>query len=86
MWELVSKHCKTKPNITWEQWVTEMNVLYVEDVRDAKVMLMQLTFWYDAINKFGKDNKKSAEFWTDMLYFGMKVTTKGQFAPHAKIS
>jgi hypothetical protein len=86
MWELVSKNCKTKPNITWEQWVTEMNVLYVEDVRDAKVMLMQLTFWYDAINKFGKHNKKSAEFWTDMLYFGMKVTTKGQFAPHAKIS
>jgi hypothetical protein len=86
MWELVSGHCKTKPNITWEQWVTEMNVLYVEDVRDAKVMLMQLTFWYDAINKFGKHNKKSAEFWTDMLYFGMKVTTKGQFAPHAKIS
>ena len=66
--------------------MTEMNVLYVEDVRDAKVMLMQLTFWYDAITKFGKDNKKSAEFWTDMLYFGMKVTMKGQFAPHAKIS
>jgi len=86
MWELVSKNCKTKPNITWEQWVTEMNVLYVEDIRDAKVMLMQLTFWYDAINKFGKSNKKSAEFWTDMLYFGMKVTAKGQFAPHAKIS
>ena len=86
MWELVSKHCKTKPNITWEQWVTEMNVLYVEDERDAKVTLMQLAFWYDAITKFGKDNKKSAEFWTDMLYFGMKVTSKGQFAPHAKIS
>ena len=86
MWELVSKNCKTKPNITWEQWVTEMNVLYVEDIRDAKVMLMQLTFWYDAITKFGKDNKDSSEFWTDMLYFGMKVTMKGQFAPHAKIS
>ena len=86
MWELVSKHCKTKPNITCEKWVTEMNVLYVEDERDAKVTLMQLAFWYDAITKFGKDNKKSAEFWTDMLYFGMKVTSKGQFAPHAKIS
>jgi len=86
MWELVSKNCKTKPNITWEQWVTEMNVLYVEDERDAKVTLMQLTFWYDAITKFGKDNKDSSEFWTDMLYFGMKVTMKGQFAPHAKIS
>ena len=47
---------------------------------------MQLTFWYDAINKFGSNTKKSAEFWTDMLYFGMKITMKGQFAPHAKIS
>ena len=69
-----------------ESNVTEMNVLYVEDVRDAKVTLMQLAFWYDAITKFGKNSKKSAEFWTDMLYFGMKITTKGQFAPHAKIS
>ena len=86
MWELVSKHCKTKTKMTWEKWVTEMNVLYVEDERDAKVTLMQLTFWYDAINKFGSNTKKSAEFWTDMLYFGMKITMKGQFAPHAKIS
>ena len=86
MWELVSKKCKTKTTMTWEKWVTEMNVLYVEDVRDAKVTLMQLAFWYDAITKFGKDNHDSAEFWTDMLYFGMKITTKGQFAPHAKIS
>ena len=86
MWKLVSENCKEKPKISWEKWVTEMNVLYVEDIRDAKVTLMQLTFWYDAINKFGSNTKKSAEFWTDMLYFGMKVTMKGQFAPHAKIS
>ena len=86
MCELVSKHCKVTPKITWEEWVSEMNNLYNTDPRDAKVTLMQLTFWYDAITKFGKNNKKSAEFWTDMLYFGMKVTMKGQFAPHAKIS
>ena len=86
MWKLVSENCKEKPKISWEKWVTEMNVLYVEDPRDAKVTLMQLTFWYDAINKFSSNTKKSAEFWTDMLYFGMKVTMKGQFAPHAKIS
>ena len=86
MFEVVSKHCKVKSKISWEQWVTEMNALYARDKRDAKVTLMQLTFWYDAITKFGKNNKKSAEFWTDMLYFGMKVTMKGQFAPHAKIS
>ena len=86
MFEFVSKHCKVKPKISWEQWVTEMNALYARDKRDAKVTLMQLTFWYDAINKFGSNTKKSAEFWTDMLYFGMKITMKGQFAPHAKIS
>ena len=86
MWELVSKHCRVTPKITWEEWVIEMNNLYNTDPRDAKVTLMQLTFWYDAITKFGKNTKKSAEFWTDMLYFGMKVTMKGQFAPHAKIS
>ena len=86
MFEFVSKHCKVKPKISWEQWVIEMNALYARDKRDAKVTLMQLTFWYDAINKFGSNTKKSAEFWTDMLYFGMKITMKGQFAPHAKIS
>ena len=30
-----------------------------------------------------KDSQK--EFWTDMLYMGMKIGKKGQFAPHAKI-
>ena len=29
--------------------------------------------------------KHEDEFWTDMLYMGMKVGKKGQFAPHAKI-
>ena len=86
MWELVSKHCKNKTKMTWEQWVSEMNALYARDKRDAIVTLMELSFWYESINKFSKNNKKSAEFWTDMLYFGMKITMRGQFAPHAKIS
>ena len=47
---------------------------------------MLLTFWYDALTNYSKDNDKSAEFWTDLLYTGMKVTSKGEFAPHAKIS
>ncbi len=45
-------------------------------------MLMELTFCYDALTNFAKDS----EFWTDLLYYGMKVTSKGAFAPHAKIS
>ena len=33
-----------------------------------------------------KNHDKDAQFWTDMLYFGMKITTRGDFGPHAKIS
>jgi hypothetical protein len=44
--------------------------------------LALLNFWYDAL----KNHDKDPEFWTDILYFGMKITTKGQFGPHAKIS
>ena len=72
--------------MTWKEWQNGVSLKFAMDPRDAKVTLMQLTFWYDAINKFGSNTKKSAEFWTDMLYFGMKITMKGQFAPHAKIS
>jgi len=43
---------------------------------------MQLHFFYDAIDNYGRD----VEFWTDLLYFGLKITTKGQFGPHVKIS
>ena len=47
---------------------------------------MQLSFWCDAINKFSSNTDKSAEFWTDLLYTGMKIKPGRQFAPHAKIS
>ena len=80
---LVSKHAKDKSNILkWDEWVEALNLLYSTDVRDAKVTLMQLSFWYSALAHHLKD----PEFWTDMLYYGMKITSKGEFAPHAKIS
>ena len=83
MYELVSKHAKNKSNVrTWNDWQEEVEFLYAKDERDAKVTLMQLSFWYDAINK----HSNNPEFWTDMLYYGMKITSKGEFAPHAKIS
>ena len=82
-YNLVSKHAKNKSNIlSWDEWQREVVLLYAKDERDAKVTLMQLTFWYSAINHHLKD----PEFWTDMLYYGMKITSKGEFAPHAKIS
>ena len=86
MFDLVSKHCSKKSSKTWKEWQNGVCLKFAMDPRDAKVTLMQISFWYDAITKFGKNNKDSAEFWTDMLYFGMKITTKGQFAPHAKIA
>ena len=49
----------------------------------AKLML--LTFFGNAFKITNKDKKK--EFWTDILYMGMKVggEGKGEFAPHVKI-
>ena len=80
---LVSKHAKDKSKILkWDEWIEALNLLYSTDVRDAKVTLMQLSFWYSALAHHIKD----PEFWTDMLYYGMKITSKGEFAPHAKIS
>ena len=46
----------------------------------AQTKLMELHFFHDTLKNFSKN----AEFWTDVLYLGMKVG-KG-FAPHAKIS
>ena len=44
-----------------------------------------LSFFYDAI-VYSEKQKDKAEFWTEILYLGMKVSAKGHFAPHAKIS
>ena len=52
----------------------------------ATIKLMQLSFWYDALTNYSSNTVKSAEFWTDMLYTGMKIKPGREFAPHAKIS
>ena len=52
----------------------------------AIVKLMMLSFWYDALTNYSANNVKSAEFWTDLLYTGMKIKPGREFAPHAKIS
>ena len=46
----------------------------------AQSKLMQLHFFHDALKNYSKDR----EFWTDLLYLGLKVGDR--FAPHAKIS
>ena len=55
---------------------------YSNDERNGRLKLMFLSFFSNAF-KIRKDKQK--EFWTDMLYMGMKIGKKGQFAPHAKI-
>ena len=55
---------------------------YKNDERNGRLKLMFLSFFSNAF-RIKKNNQK--EFWTDMLYMGMKIGKKGQFAPHAKI-
>ncbi len=83
IYTLVSKYASSpSQKMKFEKWQEQMLVLYVKDKRNAIVTLMQLAFWYDALTQFDKN----VEFWTDLLYYGMKVTSRGMFAPHAKIS
>ena len=57
----------------------EVEFLYGKDDRDAKATLMQLSFWYAALDKHLND----PEFWTDMLFLSIK---KGdRFGPFGKL-
>ena len=83
MYKVVSKYASSQSQkLKFNDWKERMVNLYDKDSRNAIVTLMQLSFWNDALLKHAKD----PEFWTDLLYYGMKVTSKGMFAPHAKIS
>ena len=66
-------------NLDWISYIKKKKKL-------AIVKLMHLAFWYDALTNYSTPNDKSAEFWTDLLYTGMKIKPGRQFAPHAKIS
>ena len=88
MWDNVKKYMNTPPK--WDVFKDKIIVLYATDDRAAKVKLLQLNFWSDALKALktmkddGKDSK--SEWWKDLLYLGLKVGKQGQFAPHAKIS
>ena len=71
----------------FNKWAENVQQAYEARIKDGMgiagvTKLALLNFWYDAL----KTHDKDPEFWTDILYYGMKVTTKGQFGPHAKIS
>ena len=84
MYKIVTKNINDAPS--YNEFELLLESVYNKDKRNAVAKLMQLSFWCDAINKFSSNTDKSAEFWTDLLYTGMKIKPGRQFAPHAKIS
>ena len=80
MYKLVSKTYQG-PSPSYKDWKKFITDLYMNNkTYIAVTKLMQLHFFYDAIDNYGRD----VEFWTDLLYLGMKMGNR--FAPHAKIS
>ena len=71
-----------RTSITFDEWANNVYLAYSSRPKEGIAKLSLLNFWYDALKYHG--NKPV--FWTDMLYFGLKITTKGLFGPHAKIS
>jgi len=79
------KHSKNDYNkkVTFDEWANDVYLAYESrDPKEGKAKLALLNFWHDAL-KYHDDDP---EFWTDMLYFGLKIISKGQFGPHVKIS
>ena len=81
---LVYKHPKNdyKVSMKFEDWANSVYMAYESRKKEGIAKMSLLNFWHDAL----KYHDKQPVFWTDILYFGLKITTKGDFGPHAKIS
>ena len=79
-----SKHSKNdyKDVKKFDDYLNNVQKAYDSRPKEGIAKLALLNFWYDALNNHDKNH----QFWTDMLYFGMKITARGDFGPHAKIS
>lgn len=79
-YKVVEKYISNSPN--YSEFEISIKTLYKDKDKKfiAQSKLMQLHFFHDAL----KNYSKKKEFWTDLLYLGMKVGDR--FAPHAKIS
>lgn len=64
----------------YNEFEKSISALYKDKKFIAQTKLMELHFFHDSL----KNYSKNPEFWTDLLYLGMKVGEG--FAPHAKIS
>jgi hypothetical protein len=80
----VNKHSKNdyKDVKTFDEYLNNLQEAYDSRPKEGIAKLSLLNFWYDAL----KNHDTDPQFWTDMLYFGMKITARGDFGPHAKIS
>ena len=67
---------------TFDEYANNVLVAYNSRPKVGIAKLALLNFWYDAL----KNHDKDPQFWTDILYFGMKITIRGEFGPHGKIS
>ena len=78
------KHSKNDYKVVkkFADYLNNVQEAYDSRPKEGIAKLALLHFWYDALNNHDKD----PVFWTDILYFGMKVTAKGDFGPHIKIS
>ena len=83
MYKVVTKGQKAP---TWNEFQLHWDSVYKKSKQTAIIKLMQLAFWHDALTNYSKNTTASAEFWTDLLYTGMKIKPGREFAPHAKIS
>ena len=79
-----SKHSKNdyKDIKKFDDYLNNVQEAYDSRPKEGIAKLSLLHFWYDAL-KYHDDDPV---FWTDMLYFGLKIIAKGQFGPHIKIS
>ena len=92
MYEFLIERKEGKGAPSYNEWQLYWEKMYRKNKRNAIVRLMYIKFWYSSLSIFSnekcshKDFKESSEFWTDLLYTGMKMTDEKDFAPHAKIS
>ena len=88
MYEFIIKKHKGKAK-SWTEFQLHMGGFYGNGPKGKQVAIvrcMLITFWYVALKHYSTNNEDSAEFWTDLLYTGMKIKPGREFAPHAKIS
>lgn len=79
MYEILKKFDSSIPSFS--EFKDLINLLYNDKkTKIAILKLMTLHFFSESIRLYSKDR----EYWTDLLYTGMKVGSR--FAPHAKIS